>query len=112
MPPIPSRRHARHLPVLRDPRRQQRARADRRDERLPDERRRDPFAVRLQQIAAGRTGVGFLILQRNLDLNMPAIFAILTALGAIGMGLHRVVQRLQRRLVFWDETQDDHLAGV
>lgn len=43
---------------------------------------------------------------------MPAIFAIPTVLGAIGMTLHRVVRWLQRHLVFWNETRDDHLAGV
>jgi NitT/TauT family transport system permease protein len=64
------------------------------------------------EFVGARAGLGFLILQRNLDLNMPAIFAILTVLGAIGMALHWIVQWLQRRLVFWNETQDDHLAGV
>lgn len=41
---------------------------------------------------------------------MPAIFAILTILGAIGLTLHVIMQYLLRRLVFWSSGNEDRIA--
>ena len=53
------------------------------------------------EFVGSRSGLGFLILQRNLDLNMAGTFAILIVLGVIGFALHLIVQGLQRWLLFW-----------
>lgn len=65
------------------------------------------------EFVGARAGLGFLIMQRNLDLNMPGIFAILAVLGAIGVTLHLVVQAVHRRVLFWHrDTVDRPIGGA
>jgi NitT/TauT family transport system permease protein len=63
------------------------------------------------EFVGARAGLGFLILQRNLDLNMAGTFAILTVLGAIGLALHLIVHSLQRRFVFWTTPPHEDYVG-
>jgi NitT/TauT family transport system permease protein len=51
-------------------------------------------------LAGAPEGLGFLILQRNLSLDMAAIFAILVLLAIMGIGLHLPIRTLHRRGVF------------
>ncbi len=64
------------------------------------------------EFVGARAGLGYLILQRNFDLNMPGIFAILTVLGVIGVTLHLIVQRVQKRLLFWHQENIDRPIGA
>ncbi|GAA4322492.1 hypothetical protein GCM10023144_02500 [Pigmentiphaga soli] len=47
-----------------------------------------------------RAGLGYLILQKNFNFDMPATFAILIVLSAAGVG-HAIVSWIQKRVVFW-----------
>jgi len=64
------------------------------------------------EFVGSHAGLGYLILQRNFDLDMPGLFAILVILAAIGALLHFLVQRIQRRVIFWMDLQDDRVIGA
>jgi NitT/TauT family transport system permease protein len=64
------------------------------------------------EFVGSRSGLGFLILQRNTDLNMPGIFAILITLAAIGMALHWAVQLLRRHWLFWSQSGEDRVPNA
>lgn len=51
-----------------------------------------------------KSGLGNLVLNLTYNLNVSAMFAVLTVMAVMGVAAHLVVQFIQRRVVFWRET--------
>jgi NitT/TauT family transport system permease protein len=64
------------------------------------------------EFVGSQSGLGFLILQRNFNMDMAGVFAILVVLSVMGVGLHATVRAIQRRVVFWLEDDDDRIMGA
>jgi NitT/TauT family transport system permease protein len=64
------------------------------------------------EFVGSQAGLGYLILQRNLSMDMAGVFAVLVILSAMGVGLHLLVQSLQRRIVFWMDEPPEHTTGA
>jgi NitT/TauT family transport system permease protein len=64
------------------------------------------------EFVGAQAGLGYLILQRDFNLDMAGVFAILLILSALGIGLHSLVTRLQRRVVFWMDYTGDRTVGA
>ncbi len=58
------------------------------------------------EFVGASAGLGYLIVQANARMNIPQVFAILLALGAIGVAGYALVQGLRRRLLFWEPKQE------
>ena len=58
------------------------------------------------EFVGASAGLGYLIVQANARMNIPQVFAILLALGAIGVTGYALVQGLRRRLLFWEPKQE------
>jgi NitT/TauT family transport system permease protein len=50
-------------------------------------------------------GLGALIIQMNLALDLAGVFSVLVILAAMGVGAHLVMQAIQRRVTFWAKTE-------
>jgi NitT/TauT family transport system permease protein len=57
-------------------------------------------------------GLGYLILQRNFELDVAGMFAIFIVLSLIGTILHLTVQYIQKRVVFWTEIESERVIGA
>lgn len=57
------------------------------------------------EFVGAQAGLGFIILQRNQQLDMAGVFAILIILSLIGVALHLIIRYLQRRIVFWGDDE-------
>jgi len=64
------------------------------------------------EFVGAQAGLGYLILQRNFNMDMAGVFAILVILSAMGIGLHMLVNAVQRRVVFWVESASDKVIGA
>ena len=64
------------------------------------------------EFVGAQAGLGFLILQRNFTMDMAGVFAILVVLSVMGIGLHLLVNRIQRKVVFWMESAHDRVIGA
>jgi NitT/TauT family transport system permease protein len=64
------------------------------------------------EFVGAQAGLGYLILQRNLSMDMAGVFAVLVILSAMGVGLHLLVQMLQRRIVFWMDEPPEPTTGA
>ncbi len=64
------------------------------------------------EFVGAQAGLGYLILQRNFNMDMAGVFAILVVLSAMGVGLHMAVNLIQRRVVFWMESASDKVIGA
>ena len=64
------------------------------------------------EFVGAQAGLGYLILQRNFHMDMAGVFAILIVLSLMGIGLHLIVNRIQRRVVFWMESGADMVIGA
>jgi NitT/TauT family transport system permease protein len=64
------------------------------------------------EFVGAQAGLGYLILQRDFNLDMAGVFAILLILSALGIGLHLLVTRVQRRVVFWMDYSGDRTVGA
>ena len=53
-----------------------------------------------------RRGLGNLILQFNVSLDIAGVFAVLVMLSVMGVALHLVMQAIQKRVIFWAEPDD------
>jgi NitT/TauT family transport system permease protein len=53
------------------------------------------------EFVGAKGGLGFQTLQANFSFDIAQLFAVLIALGAMGVTGHLVVRALQRRVVFW-----------
>jgi NitT/TauT family transport system permease protein len=63
------------------------------------------------EFVGAQAGLGYLILQRDFNLDIAGVFAILLILSALGFGLHCLVMALQRRIVFWVDHRGDRVIG-
>lgn len=64
------------------------------------------------EFVGAQAGLGYLILQRNFNMDMAGVFAILIVLSVMGIGLHMLVNAIQRRVVFWMESASDRVIGA
>jgi NitT/TauT family transport system permease protein len=64
------------------------------------------------EFVGAKAGLGYLILQKNFNLDMAGTFAILIILSAIGVGLHALISLLQRRVVFWMDVSGERVMGA
>lgn len=64
------------------------------------------------EFVGAKAGLGYLILQKNFNFDMAGTFAILIILSLIGVGLHSIISILQRRIVFWMDTDTDRVVGA
>jgi NitT/TauT family transport system permease protein len=53
------------------------------------------------EFVGSQAGLGNAILQLNFNMNIPAVFAVLVVLSAIGVAAHLLVRTIQKRVVFW-----------
>lgn len=53
------------------------------------------------EFVGSQSGIGYLIMQYNFNLNTTGVFALLLVLSAMGVVLHLVVVEAQKRVVFW-----------
>ena len=63
------------------------------------------------EFVGAQSGLGYLILQRDFNLDMAGVFAILLILSALGFGLHSLMMALQRRVVFWADHRADRIIN-
>ena len=59
------------------------------------------------EFVGAEAGLGYLMSQLMFKLDTPGVFAILILLGAIGVLLFLFADWAQRRIVFWDASNDD-----
>jgi NitT/TauT family transport system permease protein len=64
------------------------------------------------EFVGSQAGLGYLILQKNFSMDMAGVFAILIVLSAMGVGLHLLVNAVQRRVVFWMDNATDRVMGA
>jgi NitT/TauT family transport system permease protein len=64
------------------------------------------------EFVGAKAGLGFLILQKNFNFDMAGTFVVLIILSVIGIGLHEIVNRVQRRVVFWVDIAGDRVTGA
>ena len=64
------------------------------------------------EFVGAQAGLGYLILQKNFNMDMAGVFAILIVLSAMGVGLHLLVNAVQRRVVFWMDNSTDRVMGA
>jgi NitT/TauT family transport system permease protein len=64
------------------------------------------------EFVGAQAGLGYMILQRNFNMDMAGVFAILIILSLMGIGLHMLVNAIQRRVVFWMESGADKVIGA
>jgi NitT/TauT family transport system permease protein len=64
------------------------------------------------EFVGAQAGLGYLILQREFNLDMAGVFALLVVLSALGIGLHWTVTLMQRRIVFWLDDGGDRTIGA
>ena len=62
------------------------------------------------EFVGSQRGLGNLILQFHTSLDIAGMFAVLLLLAALGVGLHLLIQAIQRRVIFW--SQPDHVVGA
>lgn len=64
------------------------------------------------EFVGAQAGLGYLILQKNFNMDMAGVFAILIVLSGMGIGLHLLVNAIQRRVVFWMDGATDRVMGA
>lgn len=58
------------------------------------------------EFVGAQRGLGNLILQFNVSLDIAGVFAVLLLLSVMGVVLHLVMQAVQRRIIFWAEPDE------
>jgi NitT/TauT family transport system permease protein len=64
------------------------------------------------EFVGAKSGLGYLILQKNFNFDLAGTFAVLIVLSAIGVGLHALISWLQRRLVFWVDLAGERVTAA
>ena len=64
------------------------------------------------EFVGAQAGLGYLILQKQFSMDIAGVFAILVILSAFGMILHEVVRRIQTKVIFWVQENDDRITGA
>jgi NitT/TauT family transport system permease protein len=62
------------------------------------------------EFVGAQRGLGNLILEYHTSLDIAGMFAVLLLLAALGVTLHLIIQAIQRRVIFW--AQSDHVIGA
>ena len=62
------------------------------------------------EFVGAQQGLGNLILQFNVSLDIAGVFAVMILLAVLGIVLHLVMQVIQRRVIFW--AQPDEIVGL
>jgi NitT/TauT family transport system permease protein len=57
------------------------------------------------EFVGAQRGLGNLILQFNVSLDIAGVFAVLIMLSVLGVALHLVMQAIQKRVIFWAEPE-------
>lgn len=60
------------------------------------------IAAIVGEFVGARAGIGYLILQANFALDLAAVFALLTVLGALGVILSLCIRAIEHRVCFWN----------
>ena len=58
------------------------------------------------EFVGAQQGLGNLILQFNVSLDIAGVFAVLILLSALGIALHLVMQAIERRVIFWAQPEE------
>ena len=58
------------------------------------------------EFVGAQQGLGNLIMQFNVTLDIAGVFAVLILLAALGIALHLVMQAIQRRVIFWAQPEE------
>ena len=58
------------------------------------------------EFVGAQRGLGNLILQFNVSLDIAGVFAVLLLLSVMGVALHLIMQAIQRRVIFWAEPEE------
>lgn len=53
------------------------------------------------EFVGSNAGLGYVLLKFNHYVDIPGVFASLVVLSALGVALHQVLQKIQRKVVFW-----------
>ncbi|MFF0717572.1 ABC transporter permease [Micromonospora sp. NPDC003816] len=48
-------------------------------------------------------GLGYMLLQRNAQLHVDGVFALLVVMAAIGLAVHGILALLNRKIIFWED---------
>jgi len=64
------------------------------------------------EFVGAKSGLGYLILQKNFNFDMSSTFAVLIVLSLLGVGLHKVISHIQRRVVFWVDISGESVTGA
>lgn len=62
------------------------------------------LATIVAEFVGSQMGMGNLILQMNFALDVAGVFAVLIILSALGVCLHLIVVKIERRVIFWTKT--------
>ncbi|HEV8438159.1 MAG TPA: ABC transporter permease [Methylomirabilota bacterium] len=58
------------------------------------------------EFVGAQRGLGNLILQFNVTLDIAGVFAVLILLAVLGIALHLIMQAIQRRVIFWAQPEE------
>jgi NitT/TauT family transport system permease protein len=58
------------------------------------------------EFVGAQRGLGNLIMQFNVSLDIAGVFAVLVLLSVMGVVLHLTMQAIQRRVIFWSEPDE------
>jgi NitT/TauT family transport system permease protein len=64
------------------------------------------------EFVGAKSGLGYLILQKNFNFDLAGTFAVLIVLSAIGIGLHALTSWVQRRVVFWVDLAGERVTAA
>jgi len=64
------------------------------------------------EFVGAREGLGYLILYRNFQLDMPGVFAILLILSLMGIGMHLILAWTHKKIVFWEKPESERVVGA
>ncbi len=63
------------------------------------------LAAIVGEFVGAQKGLGMLIVQMNFNLDVAGVFSVLVILCFIGVGFHLIIQKIQRKLIFWAERE-------
>jgi NitT/TauT family transport system permease protein len=56
------------------------------------------------EFISAQEGLGYMLLQRNAQLAVDAVFALLLIMAAVGLAVHFILAFLNRKIIFWEDT--------
>jgi len=64
------------------------------------------------EFMGGEMGLGVLIMQLNLAMDIAGVFATLAILSVLGIAFHVAIQALERRVLFWSPKEHKEVIGA